>query len=110
MQINTIPLILKYVRTQKGYSQAKIAEVLNTTQQQIVKYESENPKYYRDIPVRHIITLAQLYNVSADYLLGLTDVPTPYPRSQPLMLEDDQQPTLKGNQHPMLENKADKKQ
>lgn len=100
MQINVIPLILKYVRKQKGYSQAKIAKILNTTQQQIGKYESENPKYNQEIPVRHIITLARLYNVSADYLLGLTDIPTPYPRSQPLTLEDDQPP--------MLENKSDK--
>lgn len=108
MQINVIPLILKYVRHQKGFSQAKIAEVLNTTPQQISKYESENPKYNQEIPVRHIITLAQLYNVSADYLLGLTDVPTPYPRSQPLILEDDLPPMLEDNQPPMLENKTDK--
>ena len=82
MQTNVIPLILKYVRKQKGYSQEQIAEILKTTQQQIWKYESENPKYNQEIPVRHIITLARLYNVSADYLLGLTDEPTPYPRSK----------------------------
>lgn len=90
MEVNRIPLILKYVRTQKGYSQAQIADILKTTQHQIWKYESENFKYNQEIPVRHIITLAQLYNISADYLLGLTNVSKPYPRSQPLMLEDDQ--------------------
>lgn len=87
MQINTVPLILKYVRKQKGYSQSQIAEVLKTTQQQIWKYENENPKYNQEIPVRHIITLARLYDVSADYLLGLTDVSKPYPRSSPETLE-----------------------
>ena len=87
MRINTIPLILKYVRKQKGYSQSQIAEVLKTTQQQIWKYEHENPKYNQEIPVRHIVTLARFYNVSADYLLGLTDVPDPYPRSAPENLE-----------------------
>lgn len=87
MQINTIPLILKYVRKQKGYSQSQIAEVLNTTQQQIWKYENENPKYNQEIPVRHIVTLARFYDVSADYLLGLTDVSKPYPRSSPETLE-----------------------
>ena len=81
MQINVIPLILRYVRKQRGYSQEKIAQILNTTQQQIWKYESENPKYNQEIPVRHIITLARLYNVSADYLLGLTDTAEPYPRA-----------------------------
>lgn len=82
MKVNTIPIILKYVRTQNGYTQKQIGEILNTTQQQIWKYESEKPKTSQEIPVRHIITLAKLYNVSADYLLGLTDVPEPYPRSE----------------------------
>ena len=81
MQINVIPLILKFVRKQKGYSQEQIADILNTTQQQVWKYESENPKYNQEIPVRHIVTLSRLYNVSADYLLGLTDVAEPYPRT-----------------------------
>lgn len=80
MRITSIPLILKYVRTQHGYTQENIAKILNTTQGQINKYESENPKNSQEIPVRHIVTLARLYNVSADYLLGLTDVPEPYPR------------------------------
>lgn len=88
MQIKTVPLILKYVRKQKGYSQSQIAEVLKTTQQQIWRYENENPKYNQEIPVRHIITLARLYDVSADYLLGLTDVSKPYPRSEPENLEE----------------------
>lgn len=81
MKINVIPLILKYVRMQNGYSQEQIARILKTTQQQVWKYESENPKYNQEIPVRHIVTLARLYNVSADYLLGLTDVSEPYPRN-----------------------------
>lgn len=89
MQIKTVPLILKYVRKQKGYSQAQIAEALKTTQQQIWRYENENPKYNQEIPVRHIITLARLYDVSADYLLGLTDVSKPYPRSEPETLEEE---------------------
>lgn len=82
MKVNTIPIILKYVRTQNGYTQKQIAEILNTTQQQVWKYESEKPQTNQEIPVRHIITLARLYNVSADFLLGLTDVPDPYPRSE----------------------------
>ncbi|MCM1165950.1 MAG: helix-turn-helix domain-containing protein [Ruminococcus sp.] len=82
MIITAIPLILKYVRMQHGYTQEKIAEILNTSKGQVNKYESENPKTNQEIPVRHIVTLAKLYNVSADYLLGLTDVPDPYPRSK----------------------------
>lgn len=81
MIIKSVPLILKVIRIQHGYTQEKIAEILNVTQGQVNKFESENPKTNQEIPVRHIITLAKLYNVSADYLLGLTDVPDPYPRS-----------------------------
>ena len=50
-------------------SQLEIAELLYTTQQQISKYEND----IQEIPCRHIITLAQYYTVSTDYLLGLTD-------------------------------------
>lgn len=81
MIITSIPLILKYIRIQHGYTQENIAEILKTSKGQVNRYESENSKYFQEIPVRHIITLAKLYNVSTDYLLGLTDVPDPYPRS-----------------------------
>lgn len=82
MKITSIPLILKYMRIQQGYTQENIAEILNSSKGQVTRYESENSKYYQEIPVRHIITLAKLYNVSADFLLGLTDIPDPYPRSE----------------------------
>ena len=59
---------LKEARAGKA-SQLEIAELLYTTQQQISKYEND----VQEIPCRHIITLARYYNVSADYLLGLTD-------------------------------------
>ncbi len=75
MEIRSVPEILKAIRCQHQLKQADIAELLQTTQQQIAKYESSNPKYFQEIPVRHIITLAKYYNVSADYLLGLTNDP-----------------------------------
>lgn len=59
---------LKEARMGKA-SQLEIAELLYTTQQQISKYEND----IQEIPCRHIITLARYYNVSADYLLGLTE-------------------------------------
>ena len=59
---------LKEARAGKA-SQLEIAELLYTTQQQISKYEND----IQEIPCRHIITLARYYNVSTDYLLGLTD-------------------------------------
>ena len=35
----------------------------------------------RDIPTDVLIKLAEFYNTSIDYLLGLTDVKTPYERA-----------------------------
>ena len=59
-------------------SQAEIAEMLHMSQQGYSKYETgEN-----DIPTAVLIALAQFYHTSVDYLLGLTSVRKPYPRSK----------------------------
>ena len=58
---------LRKIRTERGYSQIEIAELLNTTQQQYSKYKNGQ----NEIPVRHIITLCRFYEISADWLLGL---------------------------------------
>lgn len=60
---------IKEIRIINGCSQLKIAEILNTTQQQYSKYENGQ----NEIPVRHIITLCKFYGISADWLLGLKD-------------------------------------
>lgn len=57
------------LREDSDLLQKDIADVLGTTQQVYSRYE----KGENEIPVRHIITLARFYNVSADYILGLTD-------------------------------------
>lgn len=53
-------------RKEKSISQNQLAELLQTTQQQISKYE----KGVQEIPVRHLITIADTYNTSIDYLTG----------------------------------------
>lgn len=58
---------LKVYREKLGYTQAEIAHVLQTRQEQYSKYELGK----REIPVHHLITLSMLYNVSVDDLLGL---------------------------------------
>ena len=60
---------LKDMRQDNGMNQSQIADLLNTTQQQYSKYENG----IQEIPVHHLITLAKLYKVSTDFLLGLTD-------------------------------------
>lgn len=57
------------LRKEAKISQAKLAELLGTTQQQINKYEHE----IQELPVRRLIELANLYNVSLDWIAGRTD-------------------------------------
>lgn len=57
------------IRKEQGYSQKEIAELLNTTQQQYAKYE----KGIQEIPTRRIIELAKIFNVTSDYILGLSN-------------------------------------
>ena len=61
---------LRDLREDKDYTQTQIAKLLFITQQQYSLYE----KGYRDIPTSMLITLADYYNVSTDYLLGRSPV------------------------------------
>ena len=60
---------LRQIRTQRGFSQMDIANVLDMQQQQYSRYELGT----NEIPVRHVITLCKFYGISSDWLLGLTD-------------------------------------
>lgn len=53
----------------KVITQQEIAELLGTTQQTYSLWELG----VREIPFHHVITLAKFYNVSIDYIAGLTD-------------------------------------
>lgn len=68
-------LILKYIkrirdlREDNDKTQSEIAEILHTSQTMYARYE----RGANELPIRHLITLAEYYNVSADFILGLTD-------------------------------------
>ena len=62
---------LRDLREDHDMTQAQIAELLNTAREQYNKYELGK----QEIPFHHIITLAKFYNVTIDYLAGLTDAP-----------------------------------
>jgi len=57
---------LRDLREDHDIKQKEIAEILQTTQQQYSKYENG----VQEIPVHHLITLANFYRVSLDYLVG----------------------------------------
>ena len=62
---------LKDMREDHDLSQEAIAKILQTTQQQISKWETGTQM----MGVDKYVILARYYNVSVDYLLGLTDIP-----------------------------------
>ena len=57
---------LRDLREDNNLTQEAIGRLLGTTQQQSYKYE----KGIQEIPVHHLITLADFYHVTTDYLLG----------------------------------------
>lgn len=67
---------LKDLRDDKELKQEDIAKILETTQQQYSKYETG----IQEIPTRHLMKLADLYNTSTDYILGRTNYIKPYPK------------------------------
>ena len=60
---------IKDLREDNDLSQKTIAGVIGTTQQQYSKIENGKS----DISGEKLILLAQYYNVSVDYILGLTN-------------------------------------
>ncbi|MBQ6847008.1 MAG: helix-turn-helix transcriptional regulator, partial [Oscillospiraceae bacterium] len=58
-------------REDKNLTQSDIADILGTTRQQIGKWENG----VQMMGVDKYIKLAEYYNVSVDYILGLTDIP-----------------------------------
>lgn len=60
---------LREARLLKGVSQLELANFLHTTQANISHWE----KGIREPDIENIIKLCQYFDVSADYLLGLTE-------------------------------------
>ena len=62
---------LKDIREDNEKTQSDIAKVLNTVRQQYNRWETGK----QELPMHHFITLAKYYNISLDYLAGITDTP-----------------------------------
>lgn len=75
--------ILKYgrirdIRIDRGLTQEDIAKILHVSQNTYSQYEIGTTRY----PLDAVVTLAEFYGVSMDYLVGLTDEMEPYPRKK----------------------------
>ena len=62
---------LKDLREDHDLTQQDIAEILQTTREQVSKYETGKQM----MGVDKYIKLARFYNVSLDYLTGIIDTP-----------------------------------
>lgn len=58
---------LKNIRIDQDKSQSEVAKELKTTQQQIYKYENG----IQSMTIERLIEFCKLYQVSADYILGI---------------------------------------
>ncbi|MGN1418581.1 MAG: helix-turn-helix domain-containing protein [Acutalibacteraceae bacterium] len=67
---------IRSMREDKDLLQKDIAKYLNCSQVAYSRYELGQ----RDIPTEVLIALAKFHNTSTDYILGLTDISTPYPK------------------------------
>ena len=69
---------LKDLREDKDMYQSDVAKIINISQTNHSKYELGKI----NIPIDTLIKLAIFYNTSIDYILGLTDINKPYPKSK----------------------------
>ena len=60
---------MKELREEKGYTQKQVADKLGLNSVTYLHYEKEQ----REPPLALLADMAQLYAVTVDYLLGLTD-------------------------------------
>lgn len=68
---------IRNLREDKDLTQKQVGEMLNMSQTGYNQYEIGK----NDIPTRVLIKLAEIYDISVDYLLGITDEEKPYPKN-----------------------------
>lgn len=61
---------LKELREDNDITQKQVAEFMKTSQTMYARYE----RGASELPIRHLITLCKLYDVSADEVLGIKKV------------------------------------
>lgn len=69
---------IKDLRTDSDLTQTQVAEAIGITQRKYSYLETGMQQWPDELLTR----LAGFYQTSVDYLLGLTDNPSPYPRKR----------------------------
>ena len=77
---------IRDLREQLGLTQEEMAEAIGVSRITYIRYENEE----RSIKAPELISLARVFNCSADYLLGLSESPNVYISNQaPLPAKPD---------------------
>ena len=63
---------IRNLREDSDKTQQQIADYLGTSQTMYARYE----RGANELPIHHLLALCKYYNVSADYILGLSDKKT----------------------------------
>ena len=66
---------IRALREDNDYTQQQIADILNVGQRTYADYELGKTR----IPVDSLIRLAWYYNVSMDYISGVSNIKNPFP-------------------------------
>lgn len=62
---------IRDLREDHDRTQQEIADLLGTSQTMYARYE----RGANELPLHHLLTLCKIYNVTADYILGLSEKP-----------------------------------
>lgn len=68
--------MIRELREDNRYTQQAIADILNIGQRTYSDYESGRTR----IPVESLIILARFYNVSMDYICGISSIRKEFPK------------------------------
>ena len=64
--MQTIQEKIRGLREDNDLTQSQVAQILGTSQTMYARYE----RGANELPIRHLITLCRLYNISADFFLN----------------------------------------
>ncbi len=62
---------IKILRQKNNMSQEDLSKLLNISQQSLSKYENNE----RRLPIDLLVSYSKIFNVSIDYIMGITDNP-----------------------------------
>ena len=65
---------IRHVREDRDLTQAEVGKILQKSQQGYNHIEAGRA----ELKIEDLITLSKFYNLSADYLIGITDKQEPY--------------------------------